>query len=234
MRRRRRRRVRWFVDLQGCCLADQQDSVVLGAWPSKIDQSSSRPRGRTDQSPNSPGDYSGTPRNFAGTSFGNSTGTVSGRPRAIFGAHFYEIIDVAYKIYQDRLAIAQFNEHSNWIISSIGKSHCFGGLSHAFPTADVSEAIQIATHVTVDRRAQYHLQSFSFSIIKFDGKSQPKVIYVTMQHTPKEFQNLLTRRNEMSHVCNWKCCINPCHQIVEDHDSNLARETWKIRTNRAR
>lgn len=44
-----------------------------------------------------------------------------------------------------------------------------------------------------------------------------------VEHTKQEFQGLVTSANEVSHLCNWRSCINPEHQCTETHHINMDR-----------
>ncbi|KAH7262222.1 hypothetical protein BKA59DRAFT_17470 [Fusarium tricinctum] len=115
---------------------------------------------------------------------------------------------------------------SAWITHEFGEDVCFSGVYWAFPNANLTEGIQIVLNWTGSRShwAMYPCVDVNLGRLKNAGRGDMrKKFWLTADHNPRDFLNLLTGDCEISHRCDWRRCMNPSHLTVEHHNTNVNR-----------
>ncbi|KAF5642332.1 hypothetical protein F52700_3180 [Fusarium sp. NRRL 52700] len=117
---------------------------------------------------------------------------------------------------------------NTWFNATLGDDTCFTGVFMAFPDANLTEILQIAICGTSQKRNWAQYQTMDMTLQRFKSASDKairKKFWLCVDHSPTNFQNLLTGHHEISHLCDWRRCTNPRHLVVEHHNTNNARKT---------
>ncbi|KAH7480786.1 hypothetical protein FOMA001_g8241 [Fusarium oxysporum f. sp. matthiolae] len=115
---------------------------------------------------------------------------------------------------------------NTWLNATLGDDTCFSGVFMAFPNANLTEAIQIAISFTSQKLHWAQYQLIDITLQRFKNASNNairKKFWLSVDHSPANFQNLLTGHSEISHLCDWRRCTNPRHIVVEHHNTNIGR-----------
>jgi len=77
-----------------------------------------------------------------------------------------------------------------------------------------------------DRPGLFSMYEINFSIFRDTApRAQRKAFYILVNHGRNDLQRLLTCEVEISHLCNWRRCINPHHVTLESHTTNISRKS---------